>query len=181
MFDAASLIPDKVWTVAMGGLPTASPCGSPGAGRNAAAGASTRSISKDRRTAASGAGILNLQRRFGEDGGVVGELRGHHSGDGEHGGVLDTALRCAGTTRGDALFGGRPGHEKRAGAAHGLARMPVDPISAFGRLVAGGISTGRRCLRGAVTDAAPQRIGADGRPTYPAHAEGPDADESADP
>src|ERR1019366_135278 len=97
---------------------------------------------------ASGAGIRNLHRRFRENGEVVGELWGHHGSDGEHGGVLDSALRCAGTTRGKAVPGGRPWHEKRTGTAHGLARMPVDPVPAFGRTAARGLSTGRRGMRG---------------------------------
>src|SRR5215469_12180365 len=37
-----------------------------------------------------------------------------------HWGVLDSPLRCVGATWGEALFGQRSRHEKRAGAAHGL-------------------------------------------------------------
>src|SRR5262245_65304488 len=62
---------------------------------------------------------------------------------GEHGSLLDSALRHSGEIRSQGLFGGRPLHEKRAGAAHGLARMPVAAISAFGGVAARGISAGR--------------------------------------
>ena len=129
----------------------------------------------------SGAGVFDVHRRSGGDGQVAGELWHHDGSDGEHGGVLDSALRCAGTTRGKAVPGGRPWHEKRTGTAHGLARMPVDPVPAFGRTAARGLSAGRRGMRGAVIDAAPRGSGADDQPTYPAHAQSADADECADP
>ena len=118
----------------------------------------------------SGAGVFDVHRRPGGDGQVAGELWHHDGSHGEHGSVLDSALRCAGATRDQAVPGGRPWHEKRTGAAHRLARMPVDPISAFGRPAARGISTGRRGMRGAVIDAAPRRSGADGQPTYGTYA-----------
>jgi hypothetical protein len=59
---------------------------------------------------------------------VAGELWRHHGSDGGHGSILDSGLRCAGTTRGEAVFGGCPWHEERTGSAHGLARMPVAAI-----------------------------------------------------
>ena len=52
----------------------------------------------------------------------------HHGSDGEHGSILDSGLRCAGTKRSEAVFGGCPWHEERTGSAHGLARMPVAAI-----------------------------------------------------
>jgi hypothetical protein len=104
-----------------------------------------------------------------ENGSIVGKLWGHHGGDGIHLGVLDSALRCARTTRCEALFGGRPWHERRARAPHRLARMPMAAVSAFGRIAPGGISTGRGCMRSAVVDAASQRSGADGLSTYIQH------------
>src|SRR5258708_6138625 len=100
--------------------------------------------------------MLNLHRGFGEDGSMVGKLWHHHGGDGMHRGILDSALRCAGTPPTQALLGGRPGYEECTGTAHGLARMPVVAVSAFGRTAASGVSTGWGSLRGAVVDAAPQ-------------------------
>jgi hypothetical protein len=62
----------------------------------------------------------------------------------------------AGTPPCQALPGGRPRYEECTGTAHGLARMPVVAVSAFGRTAASGLSTGWGSLRGAVIDAAPQ-------------------------
>src|SRR5215831_433715 len=109
-------------------------------------------------------GYSQPYRRLAEDGEVVGKLRYHHGCHGKHWGVLDSALRCIGATWGEAMFGKRSRHEKRAGAAHGLARMPVAAVSAFGRTAARGISAGRRYLRRAELDAAPHRTGGNDQP-----------------
>src|ERR1017187_3830001 len=90
---------------------------------------------------------------------MVGELWGHHGGDGIDWGVLDSALRCTGATRGEALSSRCPRYEERAWEAHRLARMPVAAISAFGGVVASGVSTGWGCVRGKVVDAPPRRTG----------------------
>ncbi len=87
---------------------------------------------------------------------MVGELWDHHGGDGIHRGVLDSALRRAGTLPREALFSRRPRYEERTGTAHGLARMPMAAVSTFRRIAASGVSTGRGSLRGAVVNAAPQ-------------------------
>jgi hypothetical protein len=63
---------------------------------------------------------------------------------------------------GEALPGGCPRDEKRTRTAHRLARMPVAAVSAFGRFIARCLPTGRRRVRRALADAAPQRSGADG-------------------
>ena len=42
------------------------------------------------------------------------ELWHHHGGDGVHGSVLDSGLRCAGTARHQAVSGKSAEHEKRA-------------------------------------------------------------------
>ena len=51
---------------------------------------------------------------------VAGESGHHHSGDGIHRGVLDSAAQRVGAIWGKALFSGRTRHEERAGPAHGL-------------------------------------------------------------
>src|ERR1700690_850282 len=59
--------------------------------------------------------------------------------------------------------------------------MPVDSVSALGRVITCGLPAGGAsvCLTG--DHAAPWRIGADGRPTRPAYAQSAYPDESADP
>src|ERR1017187_4460923 len=112
---------------------------------------------------------------------MVGELWGHHGGDGIDWGVLDSALRCTGATRGEALSSRCPRYEERAWEAHRLARMPVAAISAFGGVVASGVSTGWGCVRGKVVDAPPRRTGSHDQSAYPAHAQSANTDERADP
>jgi hypothetical protein len=86
----------------------------------------------------------------------------------------DSLVRGAGATWVEAVFGECPEHEKRAGTAHRLARMPVVAVPAFGGAAARSVSTGRAGLCGAVAHASPQRSGAHDQSAHPAHAQGAD-------
>src|SRR5258707_273101 len=108
-------------------------------------------------------------------------MRGNHSRSGIHWGVLDPDLRDSRTTRHPPVFGECPPHEECTRTAHRLARVPMVTVPALGGITAGCLSAGAGCLRRADPTAAPERIASGGQPTRAAHAQGADANESANP
>jgi len=117
-----------------------------------------------------GTGLRQLHGGSERIGRLVDRLWRNDLSYGVHRRVLDSGGRRVGGAWDSALCGERPAYEERAGTAHGLARMPVDPVPALGGATAPRVPAGGASVRVAGGDAAPRRIGADGRPTRAAHA-----------
>jgi hypothetical protein len=153
MFDEASLIPDKVWTVVMGGLSTAS-----------------------RMWFAWGQPERNSGRFY-----EINFGRSAHRWDDRR---FDSRTSRFPNKQLIARYLTDFGEDSETGRVRVLGLSPMAdelPFIEWARIL---VTQQRQVVTfddEPLVDAAPQRIGADGRPTYPAHAQGPDADEFADP
>src|SRR6202046_3524939 len=108
---------------------------------------------------------------------MAGPLRPYHGGHGIPPRVLDSGLRCAGTTRHSAVSRESAEYEECTGKTHRLSRVSVDPAFAFNGIAAFSFPAGWRSVRSTFVDAASQRSGGNGQPACAAHAKGPHPDE----
>ena len=111
---------------------------------------------------------------------MAGELWRHHGGDGIHRGVLDSALRCAGATRGEALSGGRPGMKNVPGRRTDWHECQwLQFLHSVGLLRAAFRPDGEVCAVRSLMRHRSDLV--ECQPTHSAHAQSADPDECADP